>query len=116
MSKYPRIHNYYASIGQGASGKVTDGDGIIHSAAVCNLADTDRFFMVFDRDTLPTIGLRPLTSTPVYQKNGYTEIDQNILGQHGFVFDDGLVWGFSTSGLTYQPAAATDGIIAIYWS
>lgn len=110
-----RIDNIYSSVGQASAAVVLKGEGAVTSATALNLSTADRFFMLFDRNTLPTLGVIPLTVIPVFANNGYTEMTQANLGRQGIVFDIGIAWGFSSTALTYTPVPVTDGIIYIRW-
>ncbi len=113
---YPRIYNRYTSMGNKSAGVISADSGLVWSATAINTATSDRFFQLFDRETLPTTGEIPIVTIPVYQNNGYTELDDRIMSESGLPFDEGIAWGFSTSAASYQPASVTDGVISVNWT
>lgn len=93
---------------------VRNGDGVVLGATVINTATADRFFQLFDRNTLPEVNDKPIFSIPVYQNNGYTELNPSNIGR-GLSLSQGITWAVSTSAGNYQPAVATDAVVSIIW-
>lgn len=113
---YPRNNNFYSSIGERVADVICNNSGSVKAVLITNTAIEDRFFQLFDLDTLPLTGAKPILSIPIYKNNGYSELTEDIFGEDGVVFDFGITWAFSTNARTYQPAAITDPILNIIWT
>lgn len=112
---FPKTSNIYTSFASQASGVVKVGAGAVLSLFVTNTAAVTRYFMIFDRTTVPTPGLAPKLVFPVYGFSGATEIGEAVLTQSGYVLDAGLVWGLSTESATFSAAPPTDPLVIITW-
>lgn len=115
-NKHTRTSNMYSSFGEASSGIVSLSDGSVKIMTVFNTASTDRFLMLYDKATMPTVVDRPTMVFPVYAKNGYTEIGASVLTSEGLVFDIGLSWAMSTAPNVFNAGASTDAILTIRWA
>lgn len=112
---YPRTTNTYTSFASQASGVVKVDAGAVLSFFVTNTATVTRYFMIFDRTTVPTTGLAPKLVFPVYGFSGATEVGEAVLTQSGYVVDAGLAWGLSTEPASFSAAPPTDPLVIITW-
>jgi hypothetical protein len=55
----------------------------------------------------------PKRSYPVYGNGGLLIIGQETFGGSGLLFSTGIIWGFSTTALTYTAGSAADCILAV---
>lgn len=110
-----RTDNFYSSMADKVAEVIRIGDGKVLNATAINTATSDRFFQLFDRTTTPQVNDKPIFSIPVYRDNGYSEIDERVIGLNGITFDRGICWAMSTSAGNYQPAAITDAVVTIVW-
>lgn len=115
MAAYPSFCNNYSNVGIGNKDVVRAGKANLLTVLALNTTVDDIFVMLFNSITLPITGQAPTMSIVVYKNNGTTELTEEVLGQGGLMFTNGLTMGISTSAINYQPASNTACVLMLGW-
>lgn len=111
----------FADHGSNVSGLVpSSATNPVDSVLVLNLNTAARYFQLFDLGAPPTTGTAPLHSFMIPGMRDSTPsqvcMDAAYFTATPYVFMNGIAWGFSTSGATFQPASlASDGSVEMEW-
>lgn len=103
-------------LGDSSGELIKNTPGTIHAIIISNSSPEMRWVQIFNTSVNPTPISTPFRSFPIPPDNSLLVLGADIFGGGGLLLDAGIAWGFSSTRLSYTPAAAIDCIATVRYS
>lgn len=102
-----RLRETYQNLGENSSGVIKASAGSVLALTLYNQSPATRWIQLFDKsvDNLAE-GDIPKETYPIFPQV-FLILDSNYFGEKGATFNNGIVFGFSSTGNSYTPASAS---------